>query len=40
MKVYNSNMGEVREIPKSKLGGNTLRGIAIDDQNGVSYVCS
>ena len=31
VKVYNSNMAEVREIPQSKLGGNHLRGIAIDD---------
>ena len=41
VKVYNSNMAEVREISKSKLGrGNQLRGIAIDDQNGVMFVAS
>ena len=40
VKVYNSNMAEVREIPKSKLGGYHLRGIAIDDQNGVMFVVS
>ena len=40
VKVYNSNMAEVREIPQSKLGGNHLRGIAIDDQNGVMFVAS
>ena len=40
VKVYNSNMAEVREIPQSKLGGNWLRGIAIDDQNGVMFVAS
>ena len=40
VKVYNSNMAEVREIPKSKLGGNILRGIAIDDHNGVMFVAS
>ena len=40
VKVYNSNMTEVREIPKSKLGGNHLRGIAVDDQNGVMFVVS
>ena len=40
VKVYNSNMAEVREIPKSKLGGKGLRGIAIDDQNGVMFVAS
>ena len=40
VKVYNSNMAEVREIPQSKLGGNQLRGIAIDDQNGVMFVAS
>ena len=38
VKVYNSNMAEVREIPQSKLGSNQLRGIAIDDQNGVMFV--
>ena len=40
VKVYNSNMAEVREIPKSNFGGNRLRGIAIDDQNGVMFVAS
>ena len=40
VKVYNSNMAEVREIPQSKLGSNQLRGIAIDDQNGVMFVAS
>ena len=40
VKVYNSNMAEVREIHKSKLGGNQLRGLAIDDQNGVMFVAS
>ena len=40
VKVYNSNMAEVREIPQSKLGGKTLGGIAIDDQNGVMFVAS
>ena len=40
VKVYNSNMAEVREIPKSKLGSNQLRGIAIDDHNGVMFVAS
>ena len=40
VKVYNSNMAVVREIPQSKLGGNHLRGIAIDDQNGVMFVAS
>ena len=40
VKVYNSNMAEVREIPQSKLGGKSLRGIAIDDQNGVMFVAS
>ena len=39
VKVYNSNMAEVREIPQSNLG-NWLRGIAIDDQNGVMFVAS
>ena len=40
VKVYNSNMAEVREIPQSKLGSNRLRGIAIDNQNGVMFVAS
>ncbi len=33
-------MAAVRDIPKSKLGGNKLRGIAIDDHNGVMFVAS
>ena len=40
VKVYNSNMAEVREIPQSKLGGKRLRGIALDDQNGVMFISS
>ena len=41
VKVYNSNMAEVREIPQSKLDGDLqLRGITIDNQNGVMFVVS
>ncbi len=40
IKVYNSNMAAVREISQSKLGGNYLRGIAIDDHNGVMFISS
>ena len=40
MKIYNSDVGVVNDIPQSKLNGKNLRGIAIDDHNGVVFVAS